>query len=240
MWPARAPVIIVHLSMVFGDKLVDPDISGAGGSNRGSHLVSDEVRTKMMMAIPGVPGEDYPILSSEELPSVISSSQFSCKEKEFGGYFADASAASRCQVFHVCGQSRGVTGHNTFYTFLCPNGTIFNQLYFICDWWFNVNCESSSSPSFLTRPLSLPSARSSVTKLEEDGDGETLIRLDTIYSAIKAANAKYESQHDDNQTISYVDVPSIERSARLTKKVNTLRNRKRRKSRNLKLRVFAP
>lgn len=45
--------------MVFGDKLVDPDISG------GSHLVSDEVRTKMMMAIPGVPGEDYPILSSE-------------------------------------------------------------------------------------------------------------------------------------------------------------------------------
>ena len=79
-----------------------------------------------------------------------------------------------------------------------------------------------------------------MTKLEEDGDGETLIRLDTIYSAIKAANAKYESQHDNNQTISYVDVPSIERSARLTKKVNTLRNRKRRKSRNLKLRVFAP
>ena len=30
-----------------------------------SQLVSDEVRTRMMMAIPGVPGEDYPILSSE-------------------------------------------------------------------------------------------------------------------------------------------------------------------------------
>ena len=51
--------------MVFGDKLVDPDISGAGGSNSVSQLVSDEVRTRMMMAIPGVPGEDYPILSSE-------------------------------------------------------------------------------------------------------------------------------------------------------------------------------
>ena len=51
--------------MVFGDKLVDPDISGAGGSNTVSQLVSDEVRTRMMMAIPGVPGEDYPILSSE-------------------------------------------------------------------------------------------------------------------------------------------------------------------------------
>ena len=53
---------------MFGDKLVDLDISGgrrSGGSNRVSELVSDEVRTKMMMTIPGVPGEDYPILSSE-------------------------------------------------------------------------------------------------------------------------------------------------------------------------------
>ena len=160
----------------------------------------------------------------------------------FSGYFADTSPASRCQVFHVCGHSRGVTNHNTFYSFLCPNGTIFNQLYLICDWWFNVNCESSSSPPSLTRPPGLPSPRSSVSTVsrpEEGGEGETLIRLDTIYSAIRAANAKYESQHDDNRTISYVDVPSIERSARFSKKMNTLRNRKRRKSRKLKLRVFA-
>ena len=26
------------------------------------------------------------------------------------------------------------------YSFLCPNGTIFNQAYFICDWWFNFDC----------------------------------------------------------------------------------------------------
>jgi len=25
-------------------------------------------------------------------------------------------------------------------SFLCPNGTIFNQNYFICDWWFNFDC----------------------------------------------------------------------------------------------------
>ena len=24
--------------------------------------------------------------------------------------------------------------------FLCPNGTIFNQQYFVCDWWYNVDC----------------------------------------------------------------------------------------------------
>ena len=26
------------------------------------------------------------------------------------------------------------------FRFLCPNGTIFNQNYFICDWWFNFDC----------------------------------------------------------------------------------------------------
>ena len=31
------------------------------------------------------------------------------------------------------------------YSFLCPNGTIFNQEYFICDWWFNVDCAESAS-----------------------------------------------------------------------------------------------
>ena len=140
-------------------------------------------------------------------------------------------------MFHVCG--RGQTTQDTFYSFLCPNGTIFNQVYFICDWWFNVNCESSSSPSSLTRPPTLPSPRSAVSPRQRQEEGETLIRLDTIYSAIKAANAKYESQHEDDQTIAYVDVPSIERSARFTKKTHAARNRKRRKSRKLKLRVFS-
>ena len=32
------------------------------------------------------------------------------------------------------------------YSFLCPNGTLFNQQYFICDWWFNVDC--SQAPTF--------------------------------------------------------------------------------------------
>ena len=28
-------------------------------------------------------------------------------------------------------------------SFLCPNGTIFNQEYFICDWWFNFDCATA-------------------------------------------------------------------------------------------------
>ena len=29
-------------------------------------------------------------------------------------------------------------------SFLCPNGTLFNQRLFVCDWWFNVDCEGST------------------------------------------------------------------------------------------------
>jgi len=31
------------------------------------------------------------------------------------------------------------------YSFLCPNGTIFNQNYFICDWWFNFDCSEAEA-----------------------------------------------------------------------------------------------
>ena len=44
------------------------------------------------------------------------------------------------QVFHMC-QPNG-----NYDSFLCPNGTIFNQQYFICDWWYNVDC--AASPNF--------------------------------------------------------------------------------------------
>ena len=45
------------------------------------------------------------------------------------------------QVFHIC-TSDGQGGLSK-YSFLCPNGTIFNQQYFICDWWFNFDCSEA-------------------------------------------------------------------------------------------------
>ncbi|XP_068233964.1 uncharacterized protein [Palaemon carinicauda] len=79
----------------------------------------------------GVPGESYPILSS------VPDTGFSCSEQEYPGYFADTADEAGCQVFHIC-QFDGRQD-----SFLCPNGTIFNQQYFVCDWWFNVVCSSS-------------------------------------------------------------------------------------------------
>ena len=46
------------------------------------------------------------------------------------GYYADLEA--RCQVFHVC--SKLPDDHYIKSSFLCPNGTIFNQENFACQW----------------------------------------------------------------------------------------------------------
>lgn len=60
---------------------------------------------------------------------------------DFLGYYADPSA--ECQVFHIC--SDDGTGNLLKYSFLCPNGTIFNQENFVCDWWFNVDCSEAEA-----------------------------------------------------------------------------------------------
>ncbi|ROT62730.1 hypothetical protein C7M84_019398 [Penaeus vannamei] len=41
------------------------------------------------------------------------------------------------RVFHVCEPG------NAQHDFLCPEGTIFNQKYIVCDWWYNVDCPKS-------------------------------------------------------------------------------------------------
>ncbi|XP_042907856.1 protein PF3D7_1417600-like [Parasteatoda tepidariorum] len=77
----------------------------------------------------GVPEESYPTL--EILPVV----HFACEEYAEPGYYADIS--SRCQMFHIC-HDNGMRS-----SFLCPVGTVFNQEYLVCDWWYNVDCRNS-------------------------------------------------------------------------------------------------
>ena len=104
----------------YGDGDYD-DVGGLFDSGSGGSLEE---------SVPGVPGEDYPIFS--EVPDT----SFSCDGQVEGGYYADPEA--ECQAFHICG-SDGDGGLNKF-SFLCPNGTLMNQQYFVCDWWFNVDC----------------------------------------------------------------------------------------------------
>merc|ERR1719148_283968 len=94
---------------------------------------ADAALAMLQGAIPGVPGEDYPIYA--EVPE----SGFSCDGQVDGGYYADPEA--ECQVFHIC--TADGAGGLSQYSFLCPNGTVFNQNYFICDWWFNFDCSEA-------------------------------------------------------------------------------------------------
>ncbi|XP_030570154.1 uncharacterized protein LOC115769476 [Drosophila novamexicana] len=85
--------------------------------------------------IPGVAGVDYPIY--HEVPHT----QFSCHNvPAVPGMYANVETG--CQAYHVCHDGR--EGHQGA-SFLCTNGTIFNQKEFACDWWYNVKCEEAIS-----------------------------------------------------------------------------------------------
>jgi hypothetical protein len=85
-------------------------------------------------SVPGEPGQDYPVLSA------IQETSFSCSGRVMGGYYADPEQG--CQAYHVCLQSDPELNLYPV-SFLCPNGTVFNQAVFVCDWWFNVDCSAS-------------------------------------------------------------------------------------------------
>ena len=63
---------------------------------------------------------------------------FTCDGKKPLGSYADVE--TNCQSFHVC-TGDPEKGSMEKHSFLCPNGTIFNQVHFICDWWYNFDCE---------------------------------------------------------------------------------------------------
>ncbi|XP_059469302.1 uncharacterized protein LOC132193017 [Neocloeon triangulifer] len=83
--------------------------------------------------IPGVPGVDYPLFRS------VPPTHFDCSTvPAHPGMYANVETG--CQAYHVCHDGReGRQGA----AFLCPNGTLFNQKEFACDWWYNVDCPSS-------------------------------------------------------------------------------------------------
>jgi len=106
---------------------------GFGGGFAGG--ASDAGNGDLSTTIPGTPGSDYPIFA--EVPET----SFLCDGQVDGGYYADVE--TDCQAFHIC--TNDGQGGLTKYSFLCPNGTLFQQQYFVCDWWFNVDCSLAES-----------------------------------------------------------------------------------------------
>jgi len=70
--------------------------------------------------------------SFQEIPKTT----FACDAQESPGIFADQETG--CQVFHYCQPGGRVD------SFFCPNLTLFNQQYFVCDWEYNVDCSQAS------------------------------------------------------------------------------------------------
>merc|ERR1719412_3415491 len=137
-------------------------------------------------AIPGVPGEDYPIYA--EVPE----SGFSCDGQVDGGYYADPEA--QCQVFHIC--TADGAGGLAQYSFLCPNGTVFNQNYFICDWWFNFDCAEAEGLYSLNDELAAEREAASASSPQgsyasPDPDAAPIGGYDAPAGVIEDAQAAY-------------------------------------------------
>lgn len=74
-------------------------------------------------------------------------------------------------------------------SFLCPNGTIFNQLTFVCEWWHNVDCSKSEKYFSKNNQLyKLPNPSPSTSKSKRTiNDEYDLTKLDnpSSYEASK-------------------------------------------------------
>uniref|UniRef100_T1JG12 Chitin-binding type-2 domain-containing protein n=1 Tax=Strigamia maritima TaxID=126957 RepID=T1JG12_STRMM len=94
------------------------------------------------LSVPSTAQFDIPEEEEEEeedevppsLTSIPRSLRFSCRNR-IQGFYADPQAG--CQVYHRC------LYDGRRYSFLCGKGTIFNQKNFVCDHWYNYNCNDA-------------------------------------------------------------------------------------------------
>ena len=152
-------------------------VKGAASSPAGS----DDNLAMLEKAVPGVPGEDYPIYA--EVPET----GFACDGQVDGGYYADPEA--ECQAFHIC--TADGQGGLAKYSFLCPNGTIFNQNYFICDWWFNFDCSEAEGLYGLNDEIAAEAAASAPQGSYASPDSAPIGGYDAPSDVAEAAQAAY-------------------------------------------------
>ena len=166
----------LFISLVAGDHSAQPSYGAGAGFDRGGSsgfgggassgfsggFGERDSLSGLAEAIPGEAGRDYPTLA--EVPET----SFSCSGQVEGGFYADPEA--ECQAFHICGGGGGA--ELTKYSFLCPNGSIFSQQYFICDWWFNVDCSLAQNLYSLNQQVADERAANS-PDLRENNGGKT-------------------------------------------------------------------
>ncbi|XP_050313472.1 uncharacterized protein LOC126748350 [Anthonomus grandis grandis] len=142
MYFIKSLVIVTAAAFAVSGITIDAGYEDYGiqGNGYQNYLVGQEAYRKEekkdkqdFSKIPGIPGHDYPIYHT------VPHTSFSCKHvPALPGMYANVETG--CQAYHVCHDGReGEQGSS----FLCTNGTLFNQKEFACDWWYNVNCKEA-------------------------------------------------------------------------------------------------
>merc|ERR1719438_122205 len=163
-------------------------VYGASDAVPTYEAAGDDALAALGNSIPGVPGEDYPIYS--EVPE----SGFTCDGQVDGGYYSDPEA--ECQAFHIC--TADGAGGLAKYSFLCPNGTLFNQNYFICDWWFNFDCSTAADLYSLNDEYAAERDAISGSASDAVSDYAAPLPADDGYAA--AAPAEYAAEASGRRT----------------------------------------
>ena len=97
------------------------------------------------------------------------------------------------------------------YSFLCPNGTIFNQNYFICDWWFNFDCAEAADLYSLNDDIAAERDAASgaldsygaATEARDSYGGPEVTEVRDSYSAAAPVEYDYETYDDAQAAESY-------------------------------------
>jgi len=154
-------------------------------------------------AIPGTPGEDYPIYSTPPETS------FTCDDGKIEGYYGDPEA--ECQQFHICANDGN--GGLIKYSFLCPNGTVFNQAYFICDWWFNFDCSTTEDLYYINEEVAAAAAAATAASAGGESGG-----LDLSINARNGRGGRQEPGFSSNT----IDAPGIQQVSNRKEQIEKL------------------
>ncbi|GFX92880.1 chitin-binding type-2 domain-containing protein [Trichonephila clavipes] len=147
--------------------------------------------------IPGKPGKDFPILKA------IPYTHFSC-ENRAPGFYADTQ--HRCQVYYQCSDKSRVQ------SFLCPNGTVFNQATFVCEWWHNVDCSKSEQHFAKNNELYKPNLPVSSDSVEVDKHPPSARSHGyEEYPSAEEYSGSYQNDHSGRHSI-YAKAPRRSRS----------------------------
>ena len=121
-------------------------------------------------------------------------------------------------MFHIC--TADGQGGLSKYSFLCPNGTIFNQNYFICDWWFNFDCAEAEGLYSINDDIAAERAEIDAAASDQ-----------SAYGAPTDEYAAAPAVYDDYATETEAPVDGYE-AVRAGRRLSNRRNNRRQSSRS--------